>query len=656
MPSAPHRFAYRHLLACALLLSCAATAAAPVIKSPNDPREYEAFTLDNGLRVVVVSDPQADTAAASLDVHVGSASDPPGREGLSHFLEHMLFLGTGKYPGAGEYQQFISSHGGSHNAYTAFEDTNYFFDVEAGHLEAALDRFAQFFVAPLFTERYVQRERNAVDSEYQSKLKEDGWRVMHAWKSEANPSHPYARYFGGNAETLADREGSDIRAELIAFWERHYSADRMALSVLGREPTGVLRRWVEERFAAVRTGSPPTPVTDQPLFEPGRLPLQVDVEPVLEQRTLTLLFPIPSLEAHTDTLPTGYLANLVGHEGEGSLLSLFKRRGWAEGLHAGAALAHADSATFQVGITLTESGLEHVDDIVREVFAYLALVREQGVQERIFRENQRLAEIGFEFASPPAPTSLVRFIAANLHHYPAEEVLHGPTTFARFDPDLIRDFLARLVPDNLLLVVTAPGVETDRRTRFFDAAYRARPITDSRLAAWRDPAGESQLAIPGPNEFVPDDLAVKPLEALHDVPQRIVATPLLELWFRQDERWRLPRADFYFSVRSPHANGDARESVLTDLYVSMVKDNLNEYSYPASLAGLDYSLYRHSRGFSVRMSGYEDKQPVLLARLADTLRTPDLDEQRFQGAREELLRALRNASRDTPYSRAMDEL
>ncbi len=641
---------------CLLVLFAAASDAQPVRKSPGDYREYEAFRLDNGLQVVVVSDPRADKAAASLDVNVGSSSDPVGREGLSHFLEHMLFLGTRRYPGAGEYQQFISSHGGSHNAYTAFENTNFFFDVDAPFLQDALDRFSQFFVAPLFDAEYVQRERNAVDAEYQSKRKDDGRRVMHAWKSQANPAHPFARYFGGNAETLADRPGGDIRAELIDFWKRNYSAERMTLSVLGREPTALLRAWVEQRFADISSGAPPLPVTSEPLFLPGTLPLEVDVEPVRERRTLSLLFPVPALVEHLDTRPTDYIGNLLGHEGKGSLLSLLKQRGWAEGLHAGAALSHADSAMFSIGISLTSAGLEHVDDIVREVFAYVDLLRAEGVQKRIFEENRQLAEIGFRFATPPEPQSAVIFIATNLQRYPPSEVLHGPATLERYDPDLIRSYLDRLRPQNLLLVVTAPGVPTDRRTRFYDAAYSARAIAAPRVADWQRPSADAQLAIPAPNEFVPEHLVVKPLEGEASVPQRIVATPLLEIWHQQDATWRMPRADFYFSVRTPRANASPRDSVLADLYVDVVNDQLNEFSYPALLAGLDYQLYRHSRGFSVRMSGYDEKQPLLLARLGAALRSPVISEARFAIAREELLRKLRNASKDTPYSQAMDEL
>ena len=75
---------------------------------------------------MLISDPTTDKAAAALDVYVGSYQNPIERQGLAHFLEHMLFLGTKQYPQPGAYQTFISEHGGSYNASTGFEHTNYF--------------------------------------------------------------------------------------------------------------------------------------------------------------------------------------------------------------------------------------------------------------------------------------------------------------------------------------------------------------------------------------------------------------------------------------------------------------------------------------------------------------------------------------------------
>ena len=142
------------------------------------------------LKVVVVSDPDADKAAASLDVHIGHMADPADREGITHFLEHMLFLGTGKYPEVGEYAKFISKNGGFHNAGTGQEHTNYFFQIDNAQLEPALDRFSRFFIDPLFDPEFLDKERNAVESEYSLKVKEDARRYREALKADRQSKSP----------------------------------------------------------------------------------------------------------------------------------------------------------------------------------------------------------------------------------------------------------------------------------------------------------------------------------------------------------------------------------------------------------------------------------------------------------------------------------
>ncbi|MBK8289257.1 MAG: insulinase family protein [Cellvibrionales bacterium] len=116
------------------------------VQGETDKRDYRNLVLANGMKVLLVSDPHTDKSAAALDVATGSGDDPEQRQGLAHFLEHMLFLGTKKFPEPGEYQAFISDNGGSHNAFTSLEHTNYFFDIDPQQLKPALDRFSQFLL------------------------------------------------------------------------------------------------------------------------------------------------------------------------------------------------------------------------------------------------------------------------------------------------------------------------------------------------------------------------------------------------------------------------------------------------------------------------------------------------------------------------------
>jgi insulysin len=145
----------------------AATKSPEIVTSPADSaRQYKHISLDNGMKALLIADPAADKSAAALDVKIGCAVDPRPYYGLAHFLEHMLFMGTEKYPSENEYSEYISNNGGMNNAYTSLTNTNYHFDCSTEGFEGALDRFAQFFISPILNPSSIEREMKAVDSEY----------------------------------------------------------------------------------------------------------------------------------------------------------------------------------------------------------------------------------------------------------------------------------------------------------------------------------------------------------------------------------------------------------------------------------------------------------------------------------------------------------
>ena len=656
------RLARRRFFAAALAVLLAAAAAGVaavpahdvvIERSPADTRDYRAVLLDNGLEALLVSDPDTDKAAAALNVNVGSANDPDTRPGLAHFLEHMLFLGTEKYPDPGEYHRFVAEHGGSGNAATSLAHTSYFFDVDAAHLESALDRFAQFFVSPRFDRGYVDRERQVVHSEYVSRRRNDQVRTLAAWKQALDPRHPLSRFLSGNAATLADRPGAGIRDDLVDFYERHYSAHLMKLAVVGREPLDTLERWVRTRFAAVPRRDAERPRIAVPLYPEGRLPARIEVEPVREIRSLRLSFEIPPLRPHYRTKPLTLVSHLLGHEGRGSLLSALKARGWAEGLSAGPGIAHPDFATFGIGIRLTEAGLAHVDDVIASVFACLDLIREEGIEPLYHDDLARMARIRFRFLAKAGARSHAVSLASALHVYPVAEVLSAPYRFDDFDPALERRFLAALSPDRVFVTMVAKGASTDAAAPFYDTPYRLSPIPPEVVARWRDPAPDEALALPEPNPFIPGDLALIDAPAAGQRPARIVRRPGFDLWHHADVEFGQPRTNFYFAVLSPIAHDTPRHSVLNTLLARVTNDALNEFAYPAALAGQSYALYRHGSGVTARLSGWSDGQTPLLERIVSTLRAPPLSLPRFEAEKAEYARQLRNAGEGAPHRRAI---
>lgn len=153
-----------------------------------DQRTYRRFTMDNQLKVLLVHDPDLNQSSVAMDVAVGSLSDPKHTQGLAHFLEHMLFLGTKKYPEEGEFGKFLRSRAGYFNAYTAGHHTNYHFQIHHDAFEGAIDRFSQFFISPLFSPEFSIREIQAVHNEHKKNILDDGWRQHHLLNTFLTPN------------------------------------------------------------------------------------------------------------------------------------------------------------------------------------------------------------------------------------------------------------------------------------------------------------------------------------------------------------------------------------------------------------------------------------------------------------------------------------
>ena len=329
-------------------------------QSPNDAKQYHAITLANGLRVLLVHNAQSHKSAAALAVNVGHFDDPENRQGLAHFLEHMLFLGTEKYPDGSEYQNFISEHGGSNNAWTATEHTCFYFDIGHQHFPSAIERFGEFFTAPLLSEDFVNKERKNIDAEFKLKLKDDIRRLYDVHKETSNPKHPFAKFSVGNSETLADKIGHNLRNEVCDFFQNNYQAHFMTLVLEGPQSIKKLESLANTHFINVKSNGIVKANISQPLYLPENQQKWIKIRPVKKDRQLIISFAMPSIDQFYRYKPESILAYLIGHEGPGSILSLLKSKQWAMSLIAGAGINGSNFKDFNINISLSELGEQHI--------------------------------------------------------------------------------------------------------------------------------------------------------------------------------------------------------------------------------------------------------------------------------------------------------
>ena len=571
------------------------------------------------------------------------------------------------------------------------------------YLHPVLDRFAQFFIQPLFTPSATEREIQAVHNEDAKNKLADVWRSSQLLNHLATPAHPYHKFGTGNAETLRDkpkRDGVDVREGLLAFHRRWYSSDLMRLCVLGREGLDELERWVVELFSGIENKAVKAPVFGQQIFDLAEgaslYRSYIHMAPVKDLRSLNLLFNLPSIDALYREKPSYLICHLLGHESGGSILSLLKAKSWANGLSAGVYETSSAFATLTVAIELTETGLQHAPEIVELVFAYIALISaaSSAQWQAVYEEEKAIHAMNFAFKSKESPMNYTSRLANELHVYPPTDVLTGSKLYWHFDERQVRDLLALLRPDNMLVqLVSREGKELCTEMEpWYETKYRLVKWTEADWKRFTQPVAFSELHLPAKNEFIATDFAIKTsskTEDAGDVAEKLrqrssspVAEPIAEktatqaprsattttppeklpsseatagceVWWKLDSVFSKPKANVMLKLVSPLAHASPQHAVLTVLFSRLLEDSLQEYSYDADIAGLRYEVSSAVSGLSVTFSGYNHKLSVLVGEVMKRMRALEVRQERFDVLREQLKREYANFPMEQPYHHAM---
>ena len=194
--------------------------------STNDKKKYFYNILpSNHLRVLLVWDPYATESAAAMTVGTGYYDDPQTHEGLAHLCEHMVEMGSEKYPDPEAYRNVVNSHGGRSRAETDTEHTLYHLTVPESLFSTALDIFAHFFISPLFPKDILGREIEAIHHEFLLNFNHALYTKKRLLNYVWNPNHP-GHKFGIGDNTTLNKE--DIHSQLKRFFNDKYSAGHVS--------------------------------------------------------------------------------------------------------------------------------------------------------------------------------------------------------------------------------------------------------------------------------------------------------------------------------------------------------------------------------------------------------------------------------------------
>jgi insulysin len=585
----------------------------PLLSPDLKDRKTAKIRLPNGLEILLISDPGTDQSAAAIAIEAGSWSDPVEYPGMAHFCEHMLFMGTEKYPDANEFFSKVSDFDGHTNAFTAPDKTVYMFSSRVEGFLDLLDRFAHFFIDPLFSASNIAREMHAVDQEFALQKENDGWREYMVFKETGNPDHPNRFFSAGNSKTL-----SNIPQSALKVWHKnHYGAGRMRLAIYSSLPLDLLKEAAAESFQSVPEISSPKADFSQPLTSPQQRGRILSIEPIQNRQTLILTWELPPHLSDDDSKSAELIAYALQRGQKYSLLEKLKAEQLVDGLRVQVDdQGGKQHSFFEITLELSKKGMEKFDAVIARIYQAIAGLKETGVPESLFHEKNALAKLNYQYQSRSDAfqyiSSIGRSIAdEELSTYPRKSLLAS-----EYHRRNIAETLSLLTPDRCVIACLAPSETTkityDREEKWLKVPYAIRQIPPDWLSSWTTAKPHPDIRLAEPNPFVPSKLALAADPNLGSIPARIADSNLGSAYYIRCGEFQTPEASIHLHILSPEIHSSTKSQVLSSLYLDHLTDRLEPTLKAASSAGLfsDFKIERNR--LHIEISGFSEKASLLL--------------------------------------------
>ncbi|MFT0859665.1 M16 family metallopeptidase [Ancylobacter sp. G4_0304] len=355
----------------ALMILAAAGAATLAPSRPAKAAEISQFTLDNGMQVVVVPDHRAPVVTHMVWYRVGSADEQPGKSGIAHFLEHLMFKGTQKHP-TGEFSQTVAKLGGQENAFTSQDYTAYFQRVAKEHLPVVMGFEADRMTGLVLTDEVVLPERDVVLEERRMRTDNDpASQLSEASQAAMFTNHPYGHPIIGWEDEIKKLN----REDALAFYRRFYTPNNAILVVAGDVEPDEVKKLAQESYGKVQpraeTALRKRPAEPTPRAE-RRLVL---ADARVGQPSLSRSYLVPSYRGNPqESVALDVLSQVLGGGSTGRLYrSLVAEQGLAANAGAWYQSTALDDARFGVSASpRPDVPLEKLEAALDEVVASIA--------------------------------------------------------------------------------------------------------------------------------------------------------------------------------------------------------------------------------------------------------------------------------------------
>ena len=368
-------------------------------------------------------------------------------------------MGTTKYPLENEYSSYLSKNSGVSNAFTLADRTVYYFTVSNEGFEGALDRFAQFFISPLFNEGSVEREINAIDNEFSKNINNDAWRLSQLKKYQMIKESFFNKFSTGNKQTLSL---PDIRDRLLVFYKKYYTSEIMNLCDYSKKPLDKLVKFVEDLFLLVpRLENFQKPKYDEIMpYNETNLKYFYKILRIKNADELSLNWLLPFCDNYYAN-PLLYLSFVFGHEGPNSLTASLYKDNLCNGLVSSFSNESNTYMNFSISISLTKKGLDNYREVILRTLKYIKIIQSKKINEQYYNDLKNITQLRFDYKNKLSPQDATTKYASLLMNYKPEDVLFAGDIFKEYNEHLIRKYLDLFTLDNLNIYFASNSFVTE---------------------------------------------------------------------------------------------------------------------------------------------------------------------------------------------------
>lgn len=336
----------------------------------NDKRKISGMILENGIKIVFVSDNTIKLSSCTVTVGAGSFQDD--YEGSAHFLEHLLFMGSTKYPDYNEYHSYIQTCGGEENAFTADDITCYYIGIESAFLEKGIDMLSWFFRDPILDKKYIKSEMNIIDAEHNKNILSDMW-ITHDMFKKFILTNKFNKFSTGNNESLKNITREDI----LNYYNKYYCTDNICVCIVDNIPLATMTKKYLHYFNDI-----PNRLTDATnkkgiINKKGEAVNFVSEQlmiysSVSKYNILNIYIPLPyTKKNHDDYIILKFIIYLLATEYESSLTYYLKESLLIKSLYAGYDYYYDDIVMLSLYIKLYDDSKNNIDTVITVVISYI---------------------------------------------------------------------------------------------------------------------------------------------------------------------------------------------------------------------------------------------------------------------------------------------